>query len=200
MSKRNILIIASYIVLAITAVRILPVIYTTRDTLTDTNAPKANFIDTVDDPIGQQNEDQSAAYAAAIVLRYCGENIQGGDLSSDIGSYLGTVMPSHIVRFFHQKEYQAKAYHGNLNTLKLRLSEGVPIIVCIRDGKSTHYAVLVGYDEDRLYLADPNTDNVFDANISYNRVVENEEFQSIWRSDFLVSDRVYITAKKNAEP
>ena len=200
MSKRNILIIVSCIVLAITAVRILPAIYTTKDTISDTTAPKEYFIDISDDPVAPQNDRQNAAYAADFVLRYCGDHTKESDLSPDIGSFFGTVMPSHIVHFFRQEGYQTKAYHGDLSTLKIRLNEGVPIIVCIRDGKHTHYAVLVGYDADRLYLADPNTDNVYDAEGSYNRVVENEEFRNIWKSDFLISDQVYIVAKKNAEP
>ena len=44
------------------------------------------------------------------------------------------------------------------------------------------------------------TENANADHPSYNRIVDNEEFQSIWRSDFLVSDQVYIAVKKNAEP
>ena len=200
MSKRKILIIISCIFLAIAGIRILPAIYTTRETVADKEVPKEYFIDTADDPIEGHLPTRNAACVVAYVMRYCGDQVQGNEIYVDIDSHIGRILPCDLVRFFHDKGYQAKAYHGDLSTLKIRLNEGVPIIVCIRDGKSTHYAVLVGYDEDRLYLADPNTDNVYDANKPYNRVVENEEFQNIWKSDFLVSDHVYIAVKRNAEP
>ena len=200
MSKRKILIIVSCIYLSIAAIGILPAIYTTRETVTNTNVPKTYFIDTADDQIEEQFPNRNAACAVAYVMRYCGDQVQGNVIYADICSYIGTTLPSNLVRYFHNNGYRAKAYHGDLSTLKMRLNEGVPIIVYVRDGKSTHYAVLVGYDENRLYLADPNTDNAYDAGKTYNRVVENEEFQSIWKSGFLVSDHVYIAVKKNAEP
>ena len=84
--------------------------------------------------------------------------------------------------------------------MKKRLSEGTPVIVYLRIPNDTHYAVVTGYDEEHLYLADPMTENANADHPSYNRIVDNEEFQSIWKSGFLVSDHVYITVKKNAEP
>ena len=200
MSKRNILIIVSSIFLAIAAIRILPAIYTTRETLTDTDAPKEYFIDAADNPIEKQEDGQCSAYAAAYVMRYCGDDTHGSELYPDVDRSLGAVLPSNVVRLFRDHGYQAKAYHGTLDTMKKRLSEGTPVIVYLRIPNDTHYAVVTGYDEEHLYLADPMTENANADHPSYNRIVDNEEFQSIWRSDFLVSDHVYITVKKNAEP
>ena len=80
MSKRKILIIVSCIYLAIAAIGILPTIYTTRETVTDTDVPKEFFIDTADDPIEKQEDGQCSAYAAAYVMRYCGDDTHGSEL------------------------------------------------------------------------------------------------------------------------
>lgn len=200
MSKRKILIIISCIFLAIAGIRILPAIYTTRETVADTNVPKTYFIDTADDPIEKQEDRQCSAYAAAYVMRYCGDDTHGSELYPDVDRILGAVLPNNVVRLFRDHGYQAKAYHGTLDTLKKRLSEGMPVIVYLRIPNDTHYAVVTGYDEEHLYLADPMTENANADHPSYNRIVDNEEFQSIWKSGFLVSDQVYIAVKKNAEP
>ena len=200
MSKRNILIIVSCIFLAIAGIRILPAIYTTRETVADKAVPKEYFIDTADDPIEGQFPDRNAAYAVAYVMRYCGDQVQGNQIYAEIDSHLGTILPSDLVKFFHDNGYRAKAYHGDLSTLKIRLNEGVPVIVCLSSGNDEHYAVLTGYDETHLYLADPMTENANADHPSYNRIMENEEFQAIWKSGFLISDNVYIVATKSAEP
>lgn len=200
MSKRNTLIIVSCIFLAIAAVRLLPAIYTTRETSYDKDVPKEYFIDTSDDPMEEQFSHRNAACAVAYIMRYCGDQVYGNKIYANIDSHSGTILPSNLVKYFHDEGYWAKAFHGDLNTLKTRLSEGVPIIVCIRQDKNTHYAVLTGYDESQVYLADPMTENANVDNRSYNRIIENEEFLKIWKSDFLISDKAYIVAKKSAEP
>lgn len=200
MSKRSTLIIVSCVFLAIMGIRILPAIYTTRETVADQEVPKEYFIDTADGLIEEQLPNRDAACAVAYLMRYCGDPIRGNEIYVDIDSHLGRILPSNLVSYFHDQGYRAKAYHGDLSTLKIRLNEGTPIIVCLRNENKPHYAVLTGYDDTRLYLADPMTENTNTDNKSYNRIIENEEFQSIWKSEFLISDNVYIVATKNAEP
>ena len=196
MSKRKILIIVSCIYLAIAAIGILPAIYTTRETVTDTDVSKEYFIDAADNPIEKQEDGQCSAYAAAYVMRYCGDDTHGSELYPNVDRILGAALPSNVVQLFRDHGYQAKAYHGDLSTLKTRLNEGVPIIVCLRDENKTHYAVLTGYDETHLYLADPTPENASADNKNYNRIIENEEFLAIWKSGFPISDNVYIVATK----
>lgn len=181
------------------AVRILPAIYTTRETISGDDAPKQYFIDTAGDPIEKQENDQCAAYAAAYVMRFCGEDIRGEKLYPDVERSFGVVMPSNVVRLFRDHDYQAKAYHGTLDTMKKRLSQGSPIIVYLRIPNDTHYAVVTGYDENNIYLADPMTENANADEASYNRIVDNEEFKKLWKTGFPIADNVYITAEKNAE-
>lgn len=200
MSKRNILVIVSCIFLAIAGIRILPAIYTTRETISDKEVPKEFFIDTADNLIEEQLPNRNAACAVAYVMRYCGDPVRSNEIDVDIDSHLGRILPSNLIRYFHDQGYRAKAYHGDLNTLKIRLNEGAPIIVCLHNEDKTHYAVLTGYDETHLYLADPTAENTDADNKGYNRIMENEDFQSIWRSEFLISDNVYLVATKSAEP
>ena len=62
MSKRNILIIVSSIFLAIAAIRILPAIYTTRETIADTDAPNGEN-DSQSNDTGTTNDAEQNAQA-----------------------------------------------------------------------------------------------------------------------------------------
>ena len=86
----------------------------------------------------------------------------------------------------------ANAYSGNIDTLKQRLTNGVPIIVFISIPGDTHYAVVVGYDEQSIYLVDSFVENEDIDMSSYNRKVSNEEFEKIWRTDTILTDNIYI--------
>ena len=84
------------------------------------------------------------------------------------------------------------AYSGNIDTLKQRLTNGVPIIVFISIPGDPHYAVVVGYDEQSIYLVDSFVENEDIDMSSYNRKVSNEEFEKIWRTDTILTDNIYI--------
>ena len=86
----------------------------------------------------------------------------------------------------------ANAYSGNIDTLKQRLTNGVPIIVFISIPGDTHYAVVVGYDEQSIYLVDSFVENEDIDMSSYNRKVSNEGFEKIWRTDTILTDNIYI--------
>ena len=199
MSKRKAVIIVCCLFLAVTAVRVLPAIYTTRETISGDGAPREFFIDTAADPIEKQEDDQCSAYAAAYVMRFCGDDIRGEKLYPDVERSFGAVLPSNVVRLFRDHNYQAKAYHGTLDAMKKRLSQGTPVIVYLRIPYDTHYAVVTGYDENNIYLADPMTENANADEASYNRIIDNEEFKKLWKTGFPIADNVYITAEKNAE-
>lgn len=202
MSKRRVLVIVCSLFLAMTAVQVLPAIYTTKETIRAESVPKHFFIDTAKHPAEIQNEDQStaetAAYAVAYVMRYCGDEVNGNALSIDIPRPLGTVTPNSIVRLLRDRGYRAKAYHGDLDTMKQRLREGTPLIVYLRDGKEKRYAVVTGFDERQVYLLDSKAENADAA--SHTGIIQNEEFLTQWKTGFWICDNVYITASKNAEP
>ena len=79
--------------------------------------------------------------------------------------------------------------------MKQRLTEGNPIIVFIRIPGDTHYAVVVGYDEQHIYLVDSLAENANASDARYNRVLTTENFEAVWKTGTLLPDNIYITFK-----
>ena len=77
--------------------------------------------------------------------------------------------------------------------MKQRLSGGNPIIVFIRVPGDTHYAVVVGYDEQHIYLVDSLAENAKASDTQYNRVLPTEDFEAVWKTGTLLPDNIYIT-------
>ena len=96
---------------------------------------------------------------------------------------------------FERHGYQSKAYHGSVDTLKQRLAEGNPVIVFIRIPGDTHYAVVVGYDEQYIYMADSLAENANASDSQYNRVLTTEEFEYVWGTVTLLPDNIYIVVQ-----
>ena len=72
------------------------------------------------------------------------------------------------------------------------MSEGNPIIVFIRIPGDTHYAVVVGYDEQHIYLADSLAENANASDARYNRVLKAEDFEAVWKTGTPLPDNIYI--------
>ena len=145
--------------------------------------------------IDYQTDGKCAAYAAAYLLRHFGEETDGEVLFPELKRTLGFVSANSIVDVFARHGYQAEAFHGNVGTLKQRLAEGNPIIVFIRIPGDTHYAVVVGYDEQHIYLADSLAENANASDTRYNRVLTTEEFKVVWKTGALLPDNIYIVVK-----
>ena len=60
--------------------------------------------------------------------------------------------------------------------MKQRLTERNPIIVFIRIPGDTHYAVVVVYDEQHIYLVDSLAENANASDTQCNRVLPTEDF------------------------
>ena len=102
------------------------------------------------------------------------------------------MLNTHFPPLLQSYGYAAKAYHGDNNTLKQRLISGVPIIAFIRTPDDTHYVVVVGYDENFIYLVDSISDNVNANGGWYNRKLSTEEFDEIWRTNMYPVENIYI--------
>ena len=96
---------------------------------------------------------------------------------------------------FERHGYQAEACHGSIDTLKQRLIEGNPIIVFIRIPGDTHYAVVVGYDEQCIYLVDSLAENANASDTRYNRVLTTGAFEDVWETGTLLPANIYIVVK-----
>ena len=108
---------------------------------------------------------------------------------------LGFASAGSIKDIFEQHGHEATAYHGSVDTLKQRLAERHPIIVFIRIPGDTHYAVVVGYDEQHIYLADSLAENVNASDARYNRVLTTADFEAVWETGTLLPDNIYIVVK-----
>ena len=158
--------------------------------------PAAFFCENHGNYIAQQTDGKCAAYASAYVLRHFGEHSDGETVYPEIKRTLGFVPAKSIAAFFEAHGYSAQAYHGNLATLKQRLTAGVPVIAFVSIPGDTHYLVVVGYDAQYLYLADSLPQTADSGEIPYNRKLTTAEFEAIWHTDTPLSDNIYIVVSK----
>ena len=164
-----------------------------RDEIESFDYPPEFFCASSENRIDYQTNGKCAAYAAAYLLRDFGEDTDGEVLFPELKRTLGFVSANSIVDVFEWHGYQAKACHGSVDTLKQRLTEGNPIIVFIRIPGDTHYAVVVGYDEQHIYLVDSLAENANTSDARYNRVLTTENFEAVWKTGTLLPDNIYIT-------
>ncbi len=154
--------------------------------------PSEFFCETAENRIDYQTDGKCSAYAAAYLLRHLGEAADGEQLYPELKRSFGFVSARSVADVFGKHGYRAKACRGSVETLKQRLAEGNPIIVFIRIPDDTHYAVVVGYDEQYIYLADSLAKNANATDTRYNRVLTTEEFETVWKPGGLLPDNICI--------
>ena len=158
--------------------------------------PREFFCESAENCIDYQTDGKCAAYAAAYVLRHFGEEADGEELFPELKRPLGFVPVDSITDVFEQHGYRAKACHGSVDTLKQRLAEGNPIIIFIRIPGDTHYAVVMGYDEQYIYLVDSLAENANAADTRYNRVLTTGDFEAVWKTGTLLPANIYIVVSR----
>lgn len=162
------------------------------DSIAGANYPSEFFCESGENRIDIQTDGSCAAYATAFVLRSLGKQTDGEGVAPEIKRLFGFVPAESIVRVFEKHGFSAEAYHGDTDTLKQRLSRGVPVIVFLSIPGDTHYAVAVGYDTQYIYLVDSLPENENAAGTPYNRRLTTEEFENIWKTDTVLPDNIYI--------
>jgi len=183
----------------IAAVGFLVSISPPKDEVESFDYPPEFFCANEGNRIDYQKDGKCAAYAAAYLMRYFGDDVDGEELFPELKRPFGFVSAPGIADVFERRGYQAKACCGSVDTLKQRLTEGNPIIVFIRIPGDTHYAVVVGYDEQHVYLADSLAENANASDARYNRMLTTENFEEIWKNGTILPDNIYIRLLKNAE-
>ena len=163
-----------------------------KDNIQIANLPTEFHIDVGNNHIDFQIGNECSAYASAYVMRHLGGQVAGSELYDDIHRIFGFVSVNSVVSLFQSYGYTAKAYHGDNSTMKQRLISGVPIIAFVRTPDDTHYVVVVGYDENFVYLVDSISDNVNANGGWYNRKLSTEEFDEIWRTNIYPVKNIYI--------
>lgn len=95
----------------------------------------------------------------------------------------GCVYPKGIKDLLLQYGFTVKYCSGNINALKNEVGKANPVIVMIRtyaDRKWLHYAPVVGYDGQHIFIAESLRELVNCEEKYYNRKITNEAFEKLW--------------------
>ena len=179
----------------VAAISFLAYITPPKDNVNVFDYPPEFFCKTEENRVDYQTDGKCSAYAAAYVLRHFGEDLNGEELAPEIKRIFGFVPSNSIVNVFKRRGYRAEAVCGSIQTLKQQLKNGNPVIVFIRITGDTHYAVVVGYDERHVYLADSLKKNANASDERYNRVLTTENFENVWKNGTILPDNIYIAVK-----
>ncbi|GEM_PF-661872 len=147
-----------------------------------------------------QGTNQCGGFASAFVMRHFGQDCSGEDVYNRLDAKLssGYVLPQAILDYFDDAHYQIALYQSDLTRLKTRVAQGDPVIILMGQGGSwQHYAVVVGYDEENIYLFDALKQTVSD-NAYYNRSMPTAYFEQLWNNGLPFFERACFAIKKMA--
>ncbi|MGN0431072.1 MAG: C39 family peptidase [Lachnospiraceae bacterium] len=161
------------------------------------NLPESIFVYSEDNYYAYQSGADCAGYATAYVLRNEGIEAEGEDIYKNMDTFCGRVAVHNVIDELKKYAITARAYHGNIDTLKYRISEGKPVIalvtITLGSHKGLHYFVVVGYDSEYIYVADstaPKT-NIYNKQ-QYNRRLTYTEFEELWKTNIYPVNNIYI--------
>jgi hypothetical protein len=170
------------------------------DVVKSINKPQIYIIEK-ENKIENQVKYECAAYASTYVLRNLGYDVLGENEYRGFPKKLisGNVPPRGIIEYFRKKSIKTVYYKGTIESLKERVSSGVPVIVFMKvfaNKKYRHYVPVVGYDEYNLYIAEslPFLANTSDTR--YNRIIKNEELEQLWKSWFPFYRNTYFVVER----
>lgn len=190
--RKNIVILFIFLVLIMVGTVFSLSVFPQKDTIQTDCLPQEFNIDTSSNYIDFQTGNECSAYASAYVMRHLGKQTTGLELYHDIHRVFGFVPVNSVVSLFQNYGYNAEAYHGDIDTMKRRLTDGVPVIAFVSIPGDTHYVVIVGYDENFIYLADSISANSNADGGWYNRKLSTEEFEKIWQTNLYPVKNIYI--------
>lgn len=102
--------------------------------------------------------------SCAMLLQYYGKDVSIEDAAKNAKTEwfkygeksVGMTSPDFVERTVKDFGVPAKLQRSNIGHLKYYVSQNRPTIVLVRSGLNTwHYVVVVGYDEQKITLADP---------------------------------------------
>lgn len=139
-----------------------------------------------------QGYNQCAGYSSAYFMRANGIDIDGEAAYANMNlSFLnGYIMPQSVLDTFQDYGLDVRLYRGDLDSLKTRVAQGMPVVTLI--GQSIywqHYINVVGFDQDNIYLYDSL--NAGD-NGGYNRIMSNADFEAYWDNAIPFFSNVYF--------
>ena len=147
------------------------------------------FMITKSNRIDMQGEYECSAFSSAYILRHLGKDAEGFNLYDKIPSRFkmanGYVYPKGIIDCLSNNGVNAEYCKGNLGVLKSEVVKGIPVIVLIKireDKNWLHFVPVVGYDEKYIYIAESYEPLINCNEKFYNRKVEIEKFQKLWKT------------------
>lgn len=168
------------------------------DTIDTSDLPTSFMIESDTNFVEYQTGKDCAGYATAYVLRHLGEEVEGRHLYKEMSFKVGKgVALGGVRKAFADYGYDATSYTGTLDTMKKRLTMGKPIVAFVTIGEiGRHYVVVVGYDEEYIYLADSTgaAKNIFQNNWM-NRKVTYEEFEQLWQTNIYPVNNIYTVVE-----
>lgn len=149
-----------------------------------------------------QTGSECAGCSSAYLLRFYGENSDGVALyyqpSFPCKHAEGAYPKCFKILFEEQnKNYTTHYYSGTTNDLKNAVSQGIPVIVLLFNGKTLHYVPVVGYDETHFFIQDSvekyrNVTN----NKAYNEAIDIDMFDKMWNIPIESCQRLFVVVKK----
>lgn len=143
-----------------------------------------------DNRIDIQQNLECAAFSSGYILRHFDIDAKGEDLYQMIPNKMknGYVYPKGIVELLGQYNIKSKYCIGTINSLKQEICKGNPVVVLIKynqDKNWLHFVPVVGFDENKIYIAESLTEFINSDNELYNREIEITEFKKLWNTRML---------------
>lgn len=86
---------------------------------------------------------------------------------------MGMTIPQRIVATLKEYGIQSSMTQGNIHFLKAKIGQDKPCIVLLRAGEFRwHYVVVIGYDQEYIYYADPGDEQI--------QMLDTKAFMKCW--------------------
>ena len=168
------------------------------DSITVSDLPESYMIINEDNYVQFQEGLDCGGYASAYVLRHLGEEIEGEALYETMWYKVGRGVSLRGVRkAFKDYNYRACSYTGTIDTMKMQLLKGTPVVAFVTiNEEGEHYVVVVGWDKNFLYLAD-STGSASNTQgcLQYNRRVTHEQFEKLWQTHSYPVRNIYTVVE-----
>ena len=87
------------------------------------------------------------------------------------------IFASSMEDYFRRQGWRVFAFHGDWNLLEEHLSKGRPLVICLREGSTLHYVVVIGMEpEKKAILVNDPAGGKFD-------VLRREVFEKKWSAE-----------------
>ena len=202
MRRKIITVLIIILIFAFGSLYFILVVTPKKDAIVVDNMPESYMITNENNYVQFQKRGDCAGYSSAYVLRHFGEDVEGAELYDNMSFKVGKGVSLRGVRkAFADYGYKATSYTGTIETLKMQLTKGVPVVALITINKDGHhYVAVVGYDATCIYLADSTgSSSNTTGHLEYNRRVTYEQFEELWQTNIYPVNNLYTVIEYASE-